>query len=211
MRKPFLQHRASLWLHASVGVVIVMITGVPLFLGAASGSNPAPTASLVWPPPPDAPRVQYLQSIVQPADAGARQSTLRRFSNWVSGSSAGNEKFSKPFGVSLDEKGNLCVTDTGANIVCCFDDSAKRWRSWNQAGKIRFSAPVAVAKKGNTLFVADSGLGEVIVFGTDGKLKFQINHDLERPSGLVIAGERLYVADAARHCVAVFDLRGKFI
>jgi DNA-binding beta-propeller fold protein YncE len=165
----------------------------------------------VWPAPPDAPRVAYVRSIARPADAGARQSGFRRLANWISGATKGNENLAKPFGAAFDDSGNLCLTDTGANTVSCYDERKKEWRQWDRAGNLRFSSPVAVAKKGKTLFVADSGLGAVVAFDTDGKLLFRIDHDLERPSGLAIRGEQLWVADSQRHCVVVFDLRGKLV
>jgi DNA-binding beta-propeller fold protein YncE len=164
----------------------------------------------VWPSPPDAPRVAFVRNITQPSDLGARQSGLRRFANWISGASKGNEKFAQPFGLGLDERGNLCLTDTAANSVSFYDARKHQWNRWDQIGKLRFSSPVAVVKHGNTLYVADSGLGQVIVFDTDGKLLFQIDHDLTRPSGLLIHNDRLLVADSQQHCVAVFDLRGNF-
>jgi DNA-binding beta-propeller fold protein YncE len=181
---------------------------IPAFGGAISW---AADSSLVWPAAPGTPRIAYVRSIAQPADAGAKQSGLKRFANWVSGAETGNEQFTKPFGIAVDDQGNLCLTDTGANSVSCFDQSTRRWRRWDRAGEIRFASPVAVARKGSLIFVADSALGIVIAFDTGGKLRFRIDHDLERPSGLALSGERLFVADAQQHRVAVFDLNGKFL
>ncbi len=165
--------------------------------------------NLVWPPPPDEPRIAYVQSISQPTDLGIRRSGLRRFSNWLTGAQKGNETLNRPFGISLDEADNLCVTDTAANTVCCFDKDRKRWYRWDQIGKIRLSSPVAIARKGKVLFVADAGLKSVLAFDLDGKLLFQISKGIGRPSGLAIAEDRLFVADAQQHCVRVFDLGGK--
>src|SRR4051812_39857319 len=189
----------------------VCATVVALVAVCSSSFAADTNTARVWPPPPDAPRIVYVQSITQPADAGVRQSRLKRFSNWVTGGNAGNEKFAKPFGIALDDKGNLCLTDTGANAISCFDPAAKRWQHWERAGDVRFSAPVAVARKGNVLFVADSALGTVVAFDTDGKPRFRIKHDLERPSGLVISNDRLFVADSQQHCIVSFDLKGKLL
>ena len=59
------------WIHCAA------VIGLTLFDGsAAQPSKPvAPGARpLVWPPPPDAPRVAYVQSIVGPADIGVKRS-----------------------------------------------------------------------------------------------------------------------------------------
>ena len=186
----------------------VLVLPAASLLGAQSG---AAAAQLVWPPPPDEPRIAYVQSISNPGDAGVKASLFHRISNWLSGARQGGEPLSRPFGLAVDEAGNFCITDTGAKAVCFFDRAAKRWYRWDQVGGVRFDSPVAVAKTEKTILVADSGLGAVVAFDLDGKLLFRITEELTRPSGLAISGDRLLVADAGRHCIDVFDLRGKFL
>jgi sugar lactone lactonase YvrE len=168
-----------------------------------------PERKPVWPVPPDEPRITFEQNITQPRDVGIRPSAFRRLSNWITGDTRGNELLSKPFGVCLDERGNLCLTDTGLNAVGFFDFANKKWTYWTAIGKVRFLSPVAVAKYRGTIFVADSGLGAVIAFDEKGKLQFRITGDLKRPVGLAIGDGRLFVADSQLHCVAAFDLKGK--
>ena len=157
-------------------------------LTVAASARPATNAPLVWPAPPDAPRLAYVRSISQPADVGVKAAGLIRFARRLTGSNKGNESLQKPFGVALDEQDNLCLTDTGANVVCFFDRAAKKWLRWEKVGDLAWSSPVAMAKRGGTLFVADSGLGRVVVFDLKGKLLFQITNHLERPCGLAVLG-----------------------
>jgi sugar lactone lactonase YvrE len=172
---------------------------------------PSPAASLVWPAPPEAPRIVYLKSVRQPGDVGAKISGFNRFANWITGAEKGREQLLKPFGVALDEADNLCLTDTGANAVCFFDVAKKKWMRWDRIEKRRFVSPVAVAKRNGIFFIADSGLSAIVAFDENGKFVFQTTNHLERPSGLVISGEQLFVADSQRHRIVVFDLRGKFL
>ena len=187
---------------------IVLLWPAATLFGVQAGTA---GARLVWPPPPDEPRIAYVQSISKPEDAGVKASIFHRISNWLSGALHGVEALNRPFGVALDEAGDFCITDTGAKAVCCFDHATKRWYRWEQAGGIGFASPVAVAKTGKTLFVADSALAAIIAFNLDGSLLFRITEGLTRPSGLAISGDRLLVADAGAHCIDVFDLRGKFL
>jgi DNA-binding beta-propeller fold protein YncE len=136
---------------------------------------------------------------------------FKRVATWISGAGSESAQFVKPFYVALDDAGNLLLTDTGANAVCCLDHSRKKWMRWEQAGKIRFQSPVAVARHRDTIYVADSVLGKVLAFTPEGKLRFEITRELERPAGLALAGEKLFVADAQRHQVVIFDLQGGFI
>jgi DNA-binding beta-propeller fold protein YncE len=195
----------SLRFAAGVGLALV----VPL--AAAGAAQQATNAPLVWPPPPDAPRLAYVQSIRQSADVGVKPSGLTRFARWIVGSNKGNESLEKPFGLALDERDNLCLTDTGAKSVCFFDRTAKKWLRWEKVGALVWSSPVAVAKHGGTLFVADSGLGSIVAFDLKGKLLFQITNRLERPCGLAVLGDRLLAVDSQRHSVLAFDFTGGFL
>jgi sugar lactone lactonase YvrE len=191
---------------------VVVILGTLLLTCGCSRTKPAsPVATpIVWPAPPESARIVYVQTVLRPADLGLKFSPFTRFGHWLTGSDKGNEPLLKPFGLALDEKDNLCVTDTGANAVCYYDQAKKKWYRWQKIGGFQFVSPVAVAKRSGTFYVADSGLGRVIVFGEDEKLQTQLTNHLSRPSGLAILNDELYVADSQRHAIVVFDLRGIF-
>jgi len=196
-------------------LTLTIALGALLFLiGCTSArhaeSGAETTTPLVWPAPPDVARIAYAQEVRVPADLGVRVSTFTRFGHWITGSGKGNDAFMKPFGIALDESDNLCLTDTGANVVGYYERTKKKWQRWERIGKLNFSSPVAVAKRNGVFFVADSGLASVIAFDENGKLVQRITNHLERPSGLVIANEQLFVADSQRHRVVVFDLHGGY-
>ena len=134
-----------------------------------------------------------------------------RFANWITGVSNSRQKLGRPFGLSLDEAGNLLVADTGAAAVCCLDLTRKKWQCWSTVGDTRLLSPVAAVRRGPTFFVADSGLGKVIAFDEKGKIQFAITNELERPSGLALLGDQLLIADSQRHEVVVCGLHGEFI
>jgi DNA-binding beta-propeller fold protein YncE len=193
-----------------VGALAVLIV-----FGCARVQHPAPMSyspakPLVWPAPPEVARISYVQSVLRPSDIGIKFSPFTRFGHWITGSEKGNEPLLKPFGLALDESDNICLTDTGANAVCYYDRAKKKWYRWTKIGDVRLASPVAVAKRGGTFFVADSVPGRIIAFKEDGKILFQITNHLGRPSGVAILNERLFVADAQRHAIVMFSLRGEF-
>lgn len=195
---------------ASVPILIL------IFLLSPGCRTPAPSpsaqvGSLMWPPPPAEPRIAYEKSIKQPSDLGIKLSWWRRIGRFFVGQNKDEVAFSKPTGLCFDEQGNLCVTDTGSRKVYFFDMIRMRSKSWDRIGKIAFSSPVAVAKQGGIIYVVDSGYGGVVVFNESGELLFTIRNDLERPSGISIVDQSIWVVDAARHHIEIFDLRGKHV
>jgi DNA-binding beta-propeller fold protein YncE len=174
-------------------------------------SSSQPQRTLVWPPPPEQPRIEFVRTISKREDLGLSASRMRRAFDWLIGSSPTDPFLVNPFGVAFDENDNLCVTDTGANAVCFFDRKQKRWSRWTKIGNTRFSSPVGVAKRNGRIFVADSGLRAVLVLSESGALVSAITDHLQRPVAVVVAGERLFVVDAERHCVVAFDQQGKFL
>jgi len=165
----------------------------------------------VWPSPPDQPRIAYVRSVHMPRDIGQSLSVFTRIGHWITGENSSSQALQKPFGLAVDESGNLCVTDTGSKLVCFLDFKNKKWRRYAAVGKTAFDSPVAVARHNGIFYVADSGLGEVLVFGNNGKPIFTITQPLLRPVGLAIAGDSLAVVDSQSHAVYVFDLSGKFL
>ncbi len=175
----------------------------PIADGAAS--------PLTWPPPPAPARIRFVKSVERPKDLGVRLSWWRRIPAFLLGSPSLTRAFVKPCGVAFDDSGDLCMTDTGSGIVFWFDRENRRFRCWEEIGGMRFVSPVAVAKQGDRIFVADTVLGKILVFTEKGKFEFEISEEILRPAGLTIHGDRLLVADAKRHQVLIFDLDGAFI
>jgi DNA-binding beta-propeller fold protein YncE len=190
---------------------LVVIAGFMVSCSTPSHQvTPASAPARVWPPAPDEPRITYVESLRGPHDIGQKPSAFRSLANWVTGNTGENLNLRKPFAVALDEATNLCIADTEANLVCYVDFHRKKWLRFAGVGKTNFSCPVAVACGRGIIYVADSVLGKVFAFHTDGKPVFEISAPLNRPVGLAIAGGSLYVVDAQAHAVFVFGLDGKF-
>ena len=170
-----------------------------------------PKQAPAWPPAPAEARVVYVREISEAQDIGVRPSTLTRFANWITGVKNSPQKLDRPFGLSLDDTGNLLVADTGTATIYCLDLARKKWQQWSAVGGFRLVSPVAVARHERTFFVADSGLGKVIAFDENGKIQFEITNQLERPSGLALLDDHLLIADSQRHRILVCGLHGEFI
>ncbi len=206
------QSNVLLFWMAVVYITIFLAFTETILLGATAGQKKsADLATPVWPPPPEEARIQYLKSIYGPVDVGVRPSVWNRFSNLATGADRGKEKLIKPFGLALDEKNNLWVTDMGTGRIWLFDTNRKRAQYWEKTGRITFVSPVAVAVCRDDIYVADSALQQIIVFNDKGKFRQVIQQEIQRPVGLALFMEKLYVADAALHQIVVYDLNGKYL
>jgi 6-bladed beta-propeller/NHL repeat len=164
-----------------------------------------------WPSPPAEPYIVYVRDLTNPTDIGARPPFFTRLINSLTGVGTEQSRLSRPFGLSLDEAGNLLVTDTGANAVCFLEFDHKKWLQWTAVGGRNFESPVAAVHRAKTFFVADSAWGQVVAFDEKGKLQFSITNALERPSGLALLGDRLVIVDSQLHQVVICGLHGEMI
>lgn len=193
-------------------ILATLLALAALMNSCASAKHESPSGQATgpaWPPAPDEPRVLYVRSLRNPRDIGQSPSLFKRLGHWITGESSESLWLQKPFGLALDESGNLCITDTGANQLYYCDFARKQWRSYDGVGKTRFASPVAVARRNGTFYVADSQLAKVFAFRDDGKLIWEISAPLVRPVGLALTSDTLAVVDSQAHAVFVFDLQGQ--
>lgn len=183
--------------------------------GAACGHAP-PKADVVWPDPPDRPRVKYVMSIRTPKDIG--------LSGWESFTRAllgGPEKMvlSKPSGLAISDDGNRLYVADARQVAVVVVDFAKHSME-NLAPDEPMTEPFGLALDGEeNVYVSQPRDRRVLVFSKDGKRKKAIGWgDLERPNGLAVDRKRglLYVVDSShtasdRHRVLVYDLEGKLV
>lgn len=166
--------------------------------------------ALVWPQPPNRPRIRFLQIISRPEDLGIRPSFWKRIVNVVFGIE--ENWFIRPTGVAALGK-TLYVADPGAQALWILDPEAERLTKIANAGEQQLISPVAVAAgaKGR-VYLADSYLAKIFVYSADGALTQTIAEtNLVRPTGVAYdpTRDRLYVVDSGAHRVWIFSGNGK--
>jgi len=183
-----------------------------LALLAPGCSTPAPTpdpaalAALVWPKPPEPPRIKYLQSVAGPLDWGIELSWWRRLANALIGASA--QHFVRPSAVA-EADGVLYVADPGAQSLWLLDRPGKQASQITTIGGEALVSPVALALRADgAVFVADTTLNKVFLLDRKGVLlRTFATQGLERAAGLAWSefAQQLFVIDSKRHRVTVFD------
>lgn len=192
--------------------------GVLFILALTAVSCAPPMADkpvdLVWPNPPETPRVKYVRSLSRANEFGTtgnRALLEYLFGQDVSGTMA------KPYGVATDRKGRVYVTDSGQGAVWVFDEGNKKVTFLGTSGQGRLAQPIGIAiDNRGIVFVSDVRLQRVFGYDQEGNLAVAIGKkgELANPSGLAIDGSsgRLYLADPRSHKIRVYNSSdGKFL
>ena len=187
-------------------------TGFPLIavllaLSLAACSQPQPRLepdNLYWPPPPEQPRIKYVQSIYTEDDIGRVYNFREKL--------FGKDYFdgmTRPYGVSA-RRNRVLVTDIVMRKVLVFDRTTKRLVFLGSEGAYTIPA-AAAADAAGSIYVADSGGNKVVVYDPSGTYRTAFLIGSGRPVGVAVddARGRLYVLDRGLHRVVVFDLAGK--
>ena len=205
-----------------MGSPLFRLAGVLVFCSVVAGGDkkkPAPTpataptrpAELIWPLPPDPPRVRWLAEYTDMAKVKA---PVVRKSSWlekVTGTKTADEKFElrKPYGITTDSHGRIYAADTELKFVFVIDAGAKTVERREGNSHAPLSLPVGVAVDSeDRLFVSDADLHTIVCFSPSGKpLATFGTTQLGRPGGIAIDRQRnrLYAADAKASRIAVFD------
>lgn len=183
------------------------------FLGGCATAGSRPPSELVWPLPPDTPRIKYVETLAGTDHFGSKQSWL---DDVVLGPDAGRvRRMLKPQAVAADAKGRVYVADSGVGRVWVFDREKKQVRFVGEtAGLV---APVGVAVDGRgVLYVSDAKLARVFGYDEAGTVVVSIGTDKEflSPTGLAVDPKtsRLFVADTRGHRIRAYDgISGKFL
>jgi DNA-binding beta-propeller fold protein YncE len=175
-----------------------------------AGSKPT---DLVWPLPPDPPRVRWLAAY---ADMAKVKKPTAKKSGWMeklTGARTQDEKLElrKPYGIATDSHGRIYTADTELKTVFVIDAANRNVdrRDGNSRAPLALPAGVAVDAD-DRLFVSDAEMHSILCFSPPGQLVAHFGiATLGRPGGIAIdrPRHRLYVADAKEARIAVFDTR----
>ncbi len=165
---------------------------------------------LIWPLPPERPRIKYHDSLKSERDVSPK----RGLAEAIFGV-AYEASLMKPYGVTTDDEGRVYVSDVGRIFV--FDKKNNRLSFIGDRGPIKLLRPLGMffEPKTGLLYVADSVLDRVIVFRKDGTPLIAMGQkgELLDPGGVAVDSirNRVYVTNTKNHCISVFNTEGYFI
>ena len=174
---------------------------------------PVRKGELIWPLPPDPPRVRWLAEYADMAKVKRPVAPKTSWMDRVTGTKTPEEKLElrKPYGIATDRRGRIYTADTERKTVFVIDAPNKVVEQRQGSSRAPLGMPVGVALDGeDRLYVSDAEMHSIVLFSPEGQTLARFGtSELSRPGGIAIdrVRNRLYVADAKDSRIAVFDLR----
>lgn len=170
------------------------------------------SSSLVWPSPPDHPRIMHVQTISSPESLQPKKGIVSKILGFLMGSEKNAPWLVQPVGIGVSPDGRIVVADPGANCIHIINAKEREFDFVAETKFGKFISPVSVAfAPDGRLYVSDSQRGDIIVFDDDLEADFRIKGNLNRPTGIIVSDGKLFVSDTGEHKVVVFDLEGNYV
>ena len=176
--------------------------GVSL-LAACSTPQEREQVTAFYPPPPEAPRLQYLRSYSVPAHLTPPDSG---FSSFILGATPDEgPEIVKPYGLAVHGS-KLFVCDTMATLIHVLDFSEQTWEYFWPKYREAFKKPLNIAVDAEGVrYVVDPMRQEVVVYDAMGKLQDSMGREHGiKPVGVAVSEDRICIADL-NHRICVFD------
>ncbi len=182
---------------------LLLIIAIPAILW---GCAAAPLPDMIWPDPPDIPRVKYIKSFYGVADI--KNTSI--MTEIILGSE-GEAVIKKPMGVYVDNAGKIFVTDTASSDIIILDPVNHASTSLLSLGVRGIAKPISVATDlQGRIFFSDSLNNRISVVDRNGApiAELEADEPFKMPSGVAVDNlyKKIYVSDTRHHNIKVFDL-----
>ena len=178
---------------------------------ADSGAKP-----LVWPAPPEKPRIKLLKVFTGGEEFTLPKGTFRTLFEKITGETSKPVGFMAPAGVVGDGDRFIYIADPSARLVHKIDTIENEVSYLSHAGSEPLASPVGVAldSSGN-LYVTDSVKAKVFKYNAHGEYTGTVGGaavEIQRPAGIDVGrNDYKYVADVLANRVFIFDSHDSFV
>ncbi|OGF65151.1 MAG: hypothetical protein A2Y62_18330 [Candidatus Fischerbacteria bacterium RBG_13_37_8] len=193
--------------------IVLVLLAIFIMANICCGPKVKSVSKLVWPPPPDKARIQYIGIYSSSKDFGTskRKQILEKL--------VGVQNFlrlNKPADIATDSQGRIYITDTSLAVVVVFDEKNKEVWSFGNTMQRKLVSPTGIAiDSKDRIFVADSQQNIVFIYNNEGVLTGHLGgvDIFNRPTGIAIDEdrERIYVSNTRNNRIDVFNLNGEHL
>jgi DNA-binding beta-propeller fold protein YncE len=190
-------------------IALVLLPGLA-FGGGKKKLVAQKSPTLVWPLPPEKPRIKFVAAIYGAADVEPVKKA--GFLDRLAGIEQREFKptFIKPYGIATDSHNRIYVTDSGQGLVFIFDRDNKKVSYLGRGPQVRLRVPIGIAVDAqDRVWVADAVGEHVYAFDAEGTVLMALGRqgEMENPTSVAVddARHRIYVVDSRQHQVLVYD------
>ncbi len=184
-----------------VSLGILLIAFLLCACNRQAAKTPSPETLVIFPPPPDTTRIQFLTHFSTSSDLEGKTGGFHRFL-------FGDEtplNMIKPYGVTA-HKDKVYICDTGLGGLVVLDLSSGDFEYFIPGGKGQLKLPInACVDERGYLFVADANRQQIVVF--DAELNYlHAFGEAEgfKPTDVEVHQGRIWVANVQDHAVYVY-------
>jgi hypothetical protein len=162
---------------------------------------------VIYPPPPDTTRIQYLTSISISTDIKGKQSAVNKF---IFGEEIPKPVI-KPYGISMFWS-RVYLCDTGIGGLILIDLSDNSFEYFIPAGRGQLQLPLnSSVDENGFLYVADGNRKQIVVFDKELKYVSAFGEITEsfKPTDVCLFGEKVFVVSVKDQKIFVYDKNSK--
>ncbi len=192
----------------------VLLVFLVLILFGCGGKALKSSPEIVWPSPPEPPRIKFIKTISSSTDVEEKKWTdhVKAFLFGAKSSAS----LVKPYAVFATPEGRVYVADSGWRKILVFDEKQKQFSMIGVDGEGALSGPLGVTvDQQGRVYATDTVHRKAFVYDTEGKFLFNFGNEneMEHPVGIAVNDglKRVYIVDTRKHAVLVYDTEGKFL
>jgi DNA-binding beta-propeller fold protein YncE len=190
-------------------ILAVILFGGPQACVKDTHITTEPLADIVWPLPPEIPRIRFVGAVSKPQDLNIRPGVFRKLFDYLIGKS--EVPMVAPYGVETDSAARLYVVDTFLRTVHVFDVKGSAYYLFaSDDANLISPIDIAIENASGSIYVSDSKAGVVKIFKDAGKnFAGEIGKGvLKRPTGVAVNPKtaELLVVDTLEATVFRFKL-----
>ncbi len=182
--------------------ILFALVSISFLYSCSSNVSKKSSEYIIFPPPPDTAKIQFLTKFSNSIDVIGEQSSLMKY---VAGDEKG-DPIIKPYGVRI-YKGKIYICDTilGGLIIIDLETRTFRYFQPTGFGTIKKPINIDIDPKGN-IYVADSERREVIIFGPDLKYKGKLGDAKKlKPTDVFYYNNEIYVTNIIQNSIEIYS------
>jgi DNA-binding beta-propeller fold protein YncE len=187
--------------------LLVLAVATAFIAGCGGSQSVQHEARIVWPEPPDTPRVAYLRTYRGEDDFGGGLGS-------VVGSLAGKQnvvKLLRPFDICLAGDDRFYVTDANQGVIL-FDLKNREVKALGEKSSVELKDPRGISYGHGNVFIGLAGSGKIAVLDDGGNLVRVIGKNGQFPNPVDVVCDtmrrRIAIVDSKLHQVFVYSETG---